>query len=362
MTIFPEEKSGGLFGSPGALDRISIGLSGLGRGLMDLSSGRPVDMSPYTDAIRQHKEQQKRNETFEKVRKELFGDEQAHLDDPTRPNTGGASPVAMTQNVSSPYEMPTSGGSYLDGMDPQMVGLLKAQFASDPNAAIRTAIDWKSRQGVSPEARSAIGKLTEDYRSGLIDKETFLDARRKALQTNGGITIGPDGTVQIGGPGNVARLSEGQSKILNLGTRMQNADTAVTEAIEKMGGEPGLVETFASQAGVLGNFFKSDEYQSYEAAARDWIAALLRLDSGAAVPDTEFFRYFGQYFPQPGDSAQALQQKARARASAVGAIQKASGGLLQPNEAQPSQADSDRRVINGKTYVKRGGRVYEVMQ
>jgi hypothetical protein len=57
----------------------------------------------------------------------------------------------------------------------------------------------------------------------------------------------------------------------------------------------------------------SDEYNSYKQAARQWISGVLRLDSGAAVPDSEFATYFATYFPQPGEGEAIVAQKKAAR-------------------------------------------------
>lgn len=61
------------------------------------------------------------------------------------------------------------------------------------------------------------------------------------------------------------------------------------------------------------NLVNSKEWQQYQRAAREGIAAILRKDTGAAVTDAEWEWYFPMYYPQPGDSPQVTLDKQRAR-------------------------------------------------
>jgi hypothetical protein len=55
--------------------------------------------------------------------------------------------------------------------------------------------------------------------------------------------------------------------------------------------------------------FKSDEYKQIEQAQRDFVNAVLREESGAAISESEFENAIKQYFPQPGDTAEVVKQK-----------------------------------------------------
>jgi len=55
--------------------------------------------------------------------------------------------------------------------------------------------------------------------------------------------------------------------------------------------------------------FKSDEYKQIEQAQRDFVNAVLREESGAAIAESEFENAIKQYFPQPGDTAEVVRQK-----------------------------------------------------
>lgn len=84
---------------------------------------------------------------------------------------------------------------------------------------------------------------------------------------------------------------------------------------------------------------QSSTIQSYNQAARGFINALLRRESGAAIADSEFDRYVKQYIPQPGDSPQVLVQKAADRNAALQGLINSAGsayGNLTGGGANPS--------------------------
>lgn len=56
-------------------------------------------------------------------------------------------------------------------------------------------------------------------------------------------------------------------------------------------------------------FYKKEERKSYESAKQNWIAAILRRESGAAISEPEYKNADKQYFPQLGDTKDVIQQK-----------------------------------------------------
>ncbi len=74
-----------------------------------------------------------------------------------------------------------------------------------------------------------------------------------------------------------------------------------------------------------GNFLQSKEYQKYRQAQDNFITALLRDESGAAIGTQEFKRYERELFPQPGDGPEVVAQKAQARKVAIEAMKKSAG-------------------------------------
>ena len=145
----------------------------------------------------------------------------------------------------------------------------------------------------------------------------------KAASSNGLEVTLPDGTrVAVGGP----KLTETQSKQVMFADRM-NSSAQIINGLEKDGYDPSSLRDNVAGNVPGGNYVVSEQGQKYQAAAKDWIAGALRLDSGAAVPETEFQRYFKTYFPQPGDSPEVILQKAASRVAFEDALRTASGGI-----------------------------------
>ena len=81
----------------------------------------------------------------------------------------------------------------------------------------------------------------------------------------------------------------------------------------------------AGEIPVAGNYLQSKDYQRYKQAASSFITAMLRQESGAAINKSEFDRYEKELFPQPGDDASVVQQKAAQRSAAISQMTRAAG-------------------------------------
>lgn len=68
---------------------------------------------------------------------------------------------------------------------------------------------------------------------------------------------------------------------------------------------------------MLPNLFKEGNVQQSEQALRQFVNAILRRESGAAIPESELKNYRKQYWPEAGDSSDTLSQKTAARRLAI---------------------------------------------
>lgn len=105
-------------------------------------------------------------------------------------------------------------------------------------------------------------------------------------------------------------LNESQANALMYGKRMQTANK-ILESLEAKndtwdikGGN--LLARVIPKAG-------SEDFKKYEQAKRNFINAVLRKESGAAIGKDEFESADKQYFPQVGDSEAVIKQKAANR-------------------------------------------------
>lgn len=90
-----------------------------------------------------------------------------------------------------------------------------------------------------------------------------------------------------------------------------------------------------------GNYAISGDRQQFEQAERDFINAILRRESGAAIADSEFASARKQYIPQPGDDADTLAQKKASRDRALTGLQREGGPFYKP------QGTGKKTVIDG---------------
>lgn len=98
-------------------------------------------------------------------------------------------------------------------------------------------------------------------------------------------------------------LTATQYVALGYGDRLLQADLIIDDIGSQFTG-------VASAAGkFLPNILKSNERQKFEQAQRNFINAVLRRESGAAIAPSEFDSAAQQYFPQPGDTPEVLVQK-----------------------------------------------------
>lgn len=82
----------------------------------------------------------------------------------------------------------------------------------------------------------------------------------------------------------------------------------------------------------------------------EFIAASLRQDSGAAIPEQEMERQRRIYFPMPGDSEKTIKAKREARIRAIEGL-KQSAGRLEPSAQQRYDAMSGGTTQNDPTVV-----------
>lgn len=142
------------------------------------------------------------------------------------------------------------------------------------------------------------------------------------LKQDGSLEFIPGGPADpaVANKANTGKLNEYEAKAVSFATRMNGAEKVIKDMAYSPHGVGGAKDTITSKL-PFGNTLTSDDYQKYEQAAREWISGMLRFDSGAAVPETEFRRYFNTYFPQIGNEPAIIKQKEEARLRATQALE-----------------------------------------
>lgn len=214
----------------------------------------------------------------------------------------------------------------------QLEGLLGAQpFASPENAQSFFAAthpnekipeDPKKLAEVNFETFKAIQQFRTSYAAAqkprteeviLQDPVTFDKKRfRLTLDAQGNVTSRTElGLVESG----EKPLTENQAKTAQYASRMEEA-RGVFEALSAGGFDPttktAFLGTYLNQFAPLAKLTPV-EIQQYEAAKDNWIAAVLRQESGATITPSEKVGARFQYFPRVGDAPEVVAQKAKLR-------------------------------------------------
>lgn len=141
-----------------------------------------------------------------------------------------------------------------------------------------------------------------------------------------------DGIYAMGTDGKPTRVSEGPSeKALTDGER--NSASLFTAALagnERLNGlaKAGIFKPQTAtdtlfqtdKNGVLRLVARTETDRRFVQAAKEFLAPILRKDTGAAVTDTELQFYMDTYIPRFEDSPAVLKQKAEARDTALGRV------------------------------------------
>jgi hypothetical protein len=177
------------------------------------------------------------------------------------------------------------------------------------------AEDRRTQTQLSAEERRAQRQMeAEDRRS---TRQLASEERRAALTADKAPTAD-----QANAAGFVDRMKNAEQTF---------SERGVSQALVGGGGAMNRI------AGMLpgGNMLQSDEFQVANRAKEDFISAVLRKESGAAISEGEFAREDRKYFPQPGDGAKVLADKAKARQIAIQSMERTAGPALKA--ASPKQ-------------------------
>lgn len=172
--------------------------------------------------------------------------------------------------------------------------------------------DWRKKDSAMPA-----GVQEYEYAKAQGFPGTFQDWE---ASKKGGMSLQVDpetGAVTFQQGGNIKPLTESQSKDTVYSTRAAGA----LPLIDKFGEElTSLPQSVGGQVPGVGNYLKSKEYQQAEQAGKEFLQAILRKDTGAAIHQHEMESYGVVYLPRPGDSPEVLAQKKASRSRALEAI------------------------------------------
>lgn len=192
--------------------------------------------------------------------------------------------------------------------------------ANDPMARVK----YETAVAQLEQLRNPKAKPTDDMREYELAREqgfggTFQDYMIGMKRAGGtSLTVGPDGTVQFSQGGAAKPLTEGQSKDAVYATRAEGSigtldqfGSALTNPIERAA---------EYDPTGLARGRQSPEFQRARQAGDEFLQAILRKDTGAAITSEEMSSYGRTYLPSPGDGPEVLEQKRIARRRALEAL------------------------------------------
>ena len=196
------------------------------------------------------------------------------------------------------------------------------------------------------------------------------NGRKLLVNTQTGETIRDLGVADVGGAGISTAIIEvgGQKVLINSKTGatirvLGEAPTDIKPAQRLAAGFATRIEQSGSVidrlgkdfTGVFSRFptlegFKSEDRKLLEQAERNFVNAVLRRESGAAISPEEFVSAEKQYFPQRGDGEAVLNQKAENRTTILESMKLEAGAAFGELAGELPPAINQGITINGVNY------------
>jgi hypothetical protein len=245
-------------------------------------------------------------------------------------------------------EMDT-GGQRIGGMVDPLTGGFEQTVAIDKTATPGEVMtDKRTREeGAAGRAVTMRGQNMTDARAREAAAITAATGKASDWQYDGdrGVLINKqtgETKTPTGLEGKPVKLTEGQGKAFMFGNRAAEADRIITDLTGKYSPTALAAKSGAGKVWGVGgalemgaNAMLGESEQKAEQAQRDFINAVLRQESGAVIADSEFDNAKKQYFPQPGDSAQVIKQKAANRLRAIEGFRVVSGPVADQIGGEP---------------------------
>lgn len=226
-----------------------------------------------------------------------------------------------------------------------------AIFAEAIRSGVPAAQAYDAYQKSKTGDYVVVGKTLVDRRTGKV----VFQAPTTASMTRFNPATGQYETISGLDPSQLD-LKESESASTIYSGRMRQAEN-ILNLVEREGTD--FAQRIAQNIPFVGNYLTTPEYKSYDQAKRNFINAVLRKESGAAIAESEFENADKQYFPQPGDTAEIIAQKRANRELAIRLMEASAGeGAAYANqqlqilqnqitggETQTSQPSSTKNTI-----------------
>lgn len=231
---------------------------------------------------------------------------------------------AYVGNILSGSEAPVEAQGDVAGAPQQGVQPLGGGWALQP---MQTPSDLRAERAES-RAQSAEQRARAAFERNQATAATLSPQEVAGLGLPEGTVAQrrPDGTISIVARGG-ERFTEGQ----RLSAAFYHRAVGATRNLDRLsanGGRPSAAVLAFGEGRVRENALSPQDRQWVQ-ASRDWLAPILRRDTGAAVSPGELVTYMGTYIPNPTDDPATLAQKAESRRRAQEGLRGTAGGAYE---------------------------------
>jgi hypothetical protein len=256
--------------------------------------------------------------------------------------------------------------SILPGLDQSSATAVQARIGDIDRRLSEMRSDTQYERSLAAEERRTQTQLLADERRAQRQLETedrrstrqlASEERRAALATEKAPTAD-----QANAAGFFDRMRNAEQMF----TDEKGNPTSVLNAMTGAGGAYNRV------IGMLpgGNAAQSEDFQRADRAKEDFISAVLRKESGAAISEGEFAREDRKYFPQPGNSQKVIADKAKARQIAIQSMERTAGPALKASAPKQQQGGVEQllqklppdRLAKAQKAMELGASEAEIMQ
>ena len=227
---------------------------------------------------------------------------------------------------------------------------LAQMIEQNPSMALDLTKAYYSSQFKSP---SAFSEKVDALVAANVPRDQAIKMVIQGSQPQGfSATFDPEtGQFSVSQGGVGGDMTESESNALMFGARMLTANQAL-DTLESEGTKLG--QMIAGKIPVVGNYMLTPEGRQYQNAQKNFVAALLRKESGAVIGQDEIDDAIPIYFPVAGDDPQTIEMKRRNRQIVVNAMMQAGKTGV---AGQSKQASGQPKKIKGAD-----GTIYEVVE
>lgn len=221
----------------------------------------------------------------------------------------------------------SGGGEVAQGDAPQAAG------AQQPAGTQQLAGGWTMQPFETPaqaaqRARDAARERREEARFTREQQGSrtlsAAEVERLGLPEGAVVQERPNGDLSVVSRGQSERFTADQRQAANFYYRLENARDTL-DNLASRGFERPTPQVLLGD-GTLNRNLRNANDRQFVAASKEWLAPILRKDTGAAVTDGELITYMDIYIPSPTDDPATIAQKAAARARAEQGMRGLAGG------------------------------------